>query len=134
MGIDQTVAIGECHIEVELSMDKIIEEGHSMIKIIEVILRKEIFNYRGQNLEVDIEVALGMIVLEEVNRSRERQYSGSFRRNDRNSSRLRSGSRASTNRDRIRCFKCREYNHFSQRLSKYIRNRKREVRADIANP
>ena len=26
--------------------------------------------------------------------------------------RLRSGSRASTNRDRIRCFKCREYDHF----------------------
>ena len=27
-------------------------------------------------------------------------------------SRLRSGSRASTNRDRIRCFECREYDHF----------------------
>ena len=27
-------------------------------------------------------------------------------------SRSRSGSRASTNRDRIRCFKCREYDHF----------------------
>ena len=27
-------------------------------------------------------------------------------------SRLRSGSRASTNRDRIMCFECREYNHF----------------------
>ena len=26
--------------------------------------------------------------------------------------RLKSGSRASTNRDRIRCFECREYNHF----------------------
>ena len=24
------------------------------------------------------------------------------------------GSRASTNRDRIQCFKCREYNHFVQ--------------------
>ena len=29
-------------------------------------------------------------------------------------SRSRSGSRASTNRDRIRCFKCREYNHFAR--------------------
>ena len=29
-------------------------------------------------------------------------------------SRLRSGSTASTNRDRIRCYKCREYNHFAR--------------------
>ena len=29
-------------------------------------------------------------------------------------SRLRSGSRASTNRDRIRCFEYREYNHFAR--------------------
>ena len=33
VGIDQTVAIGECHKELELSMDKIIEKGHSMIKL-----------------------------------------------------------------------------------------------------
>ena len=43
----------ECHIEVEFSMDKIIQKGHSMIKIIEVISEKEIFRgmkkYRGQN-------------------------------------------------------------------------------------
>ena len=30
----------------------------------------------------------------------------------RSSSRCRSGSRASTNRDRIRCYNCREYDHF----------------------
>ena len=48
-------------------------------------------------------------------RSRERQYSDTFRRIDRNSSsRSRSGSRASINRDRIRCFKCREYDHFAK--------------------
>ena len=29
-------------------------------------------------------------------------------------SRLRSGSRANTNRDRIRCFECREYDHFAR--------------------
>ena len=29
-------------------------------------------------------------------------------------SRSRSGSRASANRDRIRCFKCREYDHFAR--------------------
>ena len=47
-------------------------------------------------------------------RSRDRQYSGTFRRNDRTSSRSRSGSRVSTNKDRIRCFKCREYDHFAK--------------------
>ena len=30
------------------------------------------------------------------------------------SSRSRSGSRASTNRGRIRCYKCREYDHFTK--------------------
>ena len=44
-------------------------------------------------------------------RSRGRYLDNSNRRRDR-SSRSRSGSRASTNRDRIRCYKCREYDHF----------------------
>ena len=48
-------------------------------------------------------------------RSREGQYSGNFRRNDRSSSsRSWSGLRARTNRDRIRCFKCREYDHLAK--------------------
>ena len=49
------------------------------------------------------------------NRSRERTFVGNNRR-DRNSSndRSRSGSRASTNRDRIRCYMCREYDHFAK--------------------
>ena len=47
-------------------------------------------------------------------RSRERQYSSNFRRNERSSSRSKSGSNMSTNRDRIRYFKCREYNHFAK--------------------
>ena len=47
------------------------------------------------------------------NRSRGRTFTGSYRR-DRSSSndRSRSGSRASTNKDRIRCYVCREYDHF----------------------
>ena len=47
------------------------------------------------------------------NRSRERTFTGNYRR-DRSSSndRSRSGSRANTNRDRIRCYACREYDHF----------------------
>ena len=55
------------------------------------------------------------------NRSRDRSREGSFSRNygnnrDRGSSnsRSRSGSRASTNRDRIRCYNCREYDHFTR--------------------
>ena len=32
---DQAVDIGECHIKVELSTDRIIEEGDNMITIIE---------------------------------------------------------------------------------------------------
>ena len=47
-------------------------------------------------------------------RSRERSYSGNFRRNNRSKSRSRSQSRASTNGDRIRCYKCREYDHFAK--------------------
>ena len=62
--------IGECHIEVELSMDKTIEESHCMIKITEVNLVEEILKENKiievRNLEVDIEVILGTITLEEV--------------------------------------------------------------------
>ena len=49
------------------------------------------------------------------NRSRERTFVGNYRR-DRSSSndRSRSGSRASMNRDRIRCYACREYDHFAR--------------------
>ena len=49
------------------------------------------------------------------NRSRERAFAGNYRR-DRSSSndRSRSGSRASKNRDRIRCYVCREYDHFAR--------------------
>ena len=52
IGIDQTVQIGECHVEVELSMDKILEEGHNMIKIRGVSRTgnfQGVQNYRGWN-------------------------------------------------------------------------------------
>ena len=49
-------------------------------------------------------------------RSRDRSFSGNINnsRNDRSisNSRSRSGLTASTNRDRLRCYKCREYDHF----------------------
>ena len=52
----------------------------------------------------------------EVREGQERSFSRNInnRRNNRSisNSRPRSGSRANTNRDKIRCYKCREYNHF----------------------
>ena len=53
-------------------------------------------------------------------RSRERSFSwnniNNARRNDRSisNSKSRSGSRVSTNRDRISCYNCREYDHFAK--------------------
>ena len=49
------------------------------------------------------------------NRSRERLFSSNYNNNiniSTSNSWSRSGFRASTNRDRIKCYKCREYNHF----------------------
>ena len=50
-------------------------------------------------------------------RSRERSFSGNYSSNrprNTSNSRLKSGSRASTNRDRIRCNNCREYDHLAR--------------------
>ena len=38
------------------------------------------------------------------------------------SSRSRSNSRTSTNRDRVRCFKCREYDHFTNEYPNLVPN------------
>ena len=51
------------------------------------------------------------------NMSRERLFSRGYNNNRNRStsnSRSMSGSRASMNRDRIRCYKCREYDHFTK--------------------
>ena len=67
---------------------------------------------------------LGTRTMTEIgSRSYERQNRD--RKDDRNigNSRLRSGSRVSTNRDRIRCFECREYNHFMRHCPKTQANR-----------
>ena len=67
--IDQIVEIGECHLQVELSMDRIIEEGHNMLTIIEVTLEEEILEeckiIEVKILEVDIEVTIEIKISEE---------------------------------------------------------------------
>ena len=67
---DLTVVIGECHLGVQLGMDRIIEEGCNMLIIIEITLGEEIL---GQHkiievsiIEVDIETTKEMTILEEV--------------------------------------------------------------------
>ena len=70
LGTDQIVDIGECHTEVELSMDRIIEEGHNMITIIKVTLGEEMI--KGHKIievklsEVDIDITIKMKTLKEV--------------------------------------------------------------------
>ena len=67
-------------------------------------------------------------------RSRNRQYSGNFSRNNRNrSSKSRSGLRASTNRDRIRYFKCREYDHFGKDCPNSQREKEPELIQQMYN-
>ena len=69
-------------------------------------------NYRGPNFRGGYRRNYGNDnFVKGSRRSRERQYTGNFRRNDR-SSRSRSGLRASTNKNMIRCFKCKGHNHF----------------------
>ena len=62
-------------------------------------------------------------------RNRSRSYERQRDRRDDKSisnSRLRSGSRATTNRDRIRCLECREYNHFMRDCPMTQANRETE--------
>ena len=51
------------------------------------------------------------IGIDQEKRAFSRNYSNNSDRSSSNR-RLRSGSRANTNRDRIRCYTCREYDHF----------------------
>ena len=69
--IDQIREIGEWHLEVEVSTDRIIEEGcNIIIIIIEMILGEEFIEeckiIEVNILEVDIEVTIEMKTLEEV--------------------------------------------------------------------
>ena len=61
----------------------------------------------GEMLEVKITIETEVSLYERQNRDRRDSRSIS-------NSRSRSGSMVTTNRDRIRCFECREYDHFSR--------------------
>ena len=86
-------------------------------KIIRVIDSEEIFrgNSRWSSREGYRNERYGNNNNRDRNRTSKRTFVGNCRR-DRSSSnnRSRSGSRASTNRDRIRCYACREYDHFAR--------------------
>ena len=81
------------------------------------IFKKMLGDTEDKTVEEITEIT-GVMVTIEVGIDQEK---GSFPRNygnnrDRSSSNSRSssGSRASTNRDRIRCYNCREYDHFAR--------------------
>ena len=73
-------------------------------------------NYRNENYERG------------GSRSRERSHPDNIRRNDRSSSntRLRSQSRASTNRGRFRCYRCKEYDHFTKIVLQQLEKKDRQ--------
>ena len=116
--IDQIVEIEGHHSEVEISTGRIIVEDHDMLIIIEMTLGETIIErhyYRGQHFRGGYRHNNNRNDNFGKGRSRDRQCAGNFSRNDRSSSsRSRSGSGTSTSRDRIRCFKCREYDHFAK--------------------
>ena len=117
------------HTEGNQGMDKTIEVGQDMILIIEVVTDtiqevikgmgdRIIITAEGEALEIKITIGI------EVGHTKDRID----RRNGRSvsNSRSRSGSRATTNRDRIRCFECREYNHFARDCLTMQANREAE--------
>ena len=71
---------------------------------------QETIAIEGMIIEIDFMIEIGAGHLKDIIEVGEMTESLS-------NSRSRSGSRASTNRDRIRCFECREYDHFCEGMS-----------------
>ena len=82
------------------------------VAILEKTLKGMVDRIIGETIEMkDIMTTINR------NRSRERTLTSNYISNrDRSSSNSRSklGSRANTNRDRIRCYRCRQYDHFTR--------------------
>ena len=104
--IDQTVGIEDSSGKIEVDTDLGKVTGEVTSEIIPEVSADKIaeesigISYRSDSYD------------RSRNRSRERLFSGIYGSN--RTSRSRSGSRASTNRDRIRCYNCREYYHFAR--------------------
>ena len=117
------VEIGEYCSLTEYNMDRIVDRprynqnyrGNLEEEILEGI-SEQIRITEVKIIEVDIEEIIKNDNYERGrSSSRDREYSNnSNRRNKRSNSRSRSGLTASVNRGRIRCYKCREYDHFAK--------------------
>ena len=106
------------------SQDHLIEVDLSM----NIILEKETFregNFRGRN-------RWNFRNSYRFDRSRtiDRHFLGNLRKDHRSSSRSKPGSRTSSNKDRIRCFRRREYDHFAKDFPKHgsCRNKTSHIR------
>ena len=92
-------------------------QNTSLDKIIEIVVPKE----TSEDMEDKIADRYRNDRHNDYNRGRNRSIERIFTRNYNSSrdrspsnSRSRSDSRANMNRDRIRCYRCREYNHFAR--------------------
>ena len=103
--------------DTEGSIDKI-EVDQDMDKIIEMTLLKVTQEHIKILKDRIVEKSTGLTRNRDRNRCRERSLSRNpnYGRNYRSLSngRSRSGSGASTKSDRIRCYKCREYDHLEE--------------------
>ena len=89
-------------LEVDIGIT-LIAEG-ILVTILEVVRGIGIITMVTEETIIEVKAMIGTEVdRQDKSRGRDRSMSNS---------RSRSGSRASTNRDRIRCFECREYDHF----------------------
>ena len=123
IGIDQIAEIEEFNLVVEINVDRGIEVDQDMDKAIGNF-RGNVKTYQNQNYsrQNNRDRHGGDYRNDYYNRergrsrSRELSYSDDSIRRDRSNShsRSRSGSRACTNGDRIRCYKCKECNHFTK--------------------
>ena len=107
--IDQVVEIEDNlgKAEVDPDLRKVI--GEIIIGKIQQIMEDKTAEESIEAIIIEVELYRGR------NRSRERSFSRTYdsnRTSSTNNSRSRSGSRASM--DRIRCYRCREYNHFTR--------------------
>ena len=107
------------YIKVEVRIGPIIKEVIKIEIICQTVETED--NMKIIGLAKAIETTILERTLENMEDKIVEENIGTFTRNfgnnrDRSSSnrRLRSGSRASTNRDRIRCYNCREYDHFAR--------------------